>query len=258
MDHVQAEPPKSPAVAAAIAILRHLAAQSAPVGLTPISRAVGLGPSSCLNILRTLASDSFVHFDTETKAYSLGPGSIALARRALDPAGTMDVARDELQATALDCDVTCALWRLSSNERLVLVGFAESLATTRVHLTIGHRLPQFLGATGRCIAAFSDIDTPDFAARYATLRWHRDPGLSLYRQQVAETRSRGWAIDVDYFMQGVTTIAAPVLDGAGHVRFCATSTTFSGQQDEPGLTRIGGATADLARSLSRRLFGADF
>ncbi|WP_312595859.1 IclR family transcriptional regulator C-terminal domain-containing protein [Brevundimonas sp.] len=257
MSEPKSDVPKAPAVAAAIAILRHLASQSTPVGLTAISRAVGLSPSSCLNILRTLAADAFVFFDPDTKDYTLGLGSIALARRALDPAGAMDIARSDLRRMALEHEVTSSLWRLAPNERLVLVGFEESLATTRVHLTIGQRLPQYLGAMGRCIAAYSNIEGAEFIPHYEALRWHRDPGLTAYRAQAAEVRARGWAIDIDNFMQGVTTLAAPVLDRAGNVRFCVTSTTFSGQNDDAGLNRIGTETARLSHVLSTLLFGAE-
>lgn len=252
-----ASAPKTPAVSAAVAILRHLAAQSAPVGVSAIARAVGLSPSSCFNIVRTLVSESFVDFDDRTKGYSLGLGSIALARKALDPTQAMEVARPALEDLASRFDVTSSLWRLSRNDRLVLIGFAESPATTRVHLTIGQRLPKYLGAMGRAVAAKSSASRAELAKSYGDLRWHRDPTLEVYLADVEAVRARGWAMDVDTFMQGVTTIAAPVVDGTGAVRFCVSSTIFSGQNDA-ALSTIGNATLDAADALARRLFGTEF
>ena len=250
--------PKAPAVTAAVAILRHLAAQSDPVGVSSIARAVGLSPSSCFNIVRTLVAEAFVDFDNRTKGYSLGLGSIALARKALDPGSAMEVARPKLEDLAARYDVASSVWRLSRNDRLVLIGFAESPATTRIHLTIGQRLPKFLGAMGRAVAAHSAVTRAELAESYGDLRWHTDPTLETYLADVEQVRTRGWAMDVDNFMQGVTTIAAPVIDATGQVRFCVSSTFFSGQNDAAGLSAIGDATLELSASLAGRLFGTEF
>src|SRR5690606_35221240 len=123
-----------PAVTAAIAILRHLAGRPAASGVTAIARATDLSPSSCLNILRTLAAESLVDFDPTSKAYTLGTGPITLARRALDPSGALDEARAGLEALARREGVTTSLWRRTA-DRLVLLGFAESGAATSIHLT---------------------------------------------------------------------------------------------------------------------------
>lgn len=253
-----ADAPKAPAVTAAIGILRQLAGAPSPQGVTAIAKAVGLSPSSCFNILRTLASESFVHFDPATKAYTLGLGSIALARKALDPSAALDLVRPQLEDMARRFDVATSLWRISMTDRLVLIGLAESPATTRIHLTVGQRLPKYLGAMGRTVAAHTDLEGKAFAEQFAALRWDHAPDLASYKAEVAKVRSRGWAIDVDNFMLGVTSIAAPVLDRTGDVRFCISNIFFSGQRGPADLNILGEATVALAEDFSRRLFSADF
>lgn len=253
-----ADAPKAPAVTAAISILRHLAGSPSREGVTAIAKAVGLSPSSCFNILRTLASEAFVDFDPSSKTYALGLGSIALARKALDPSAAMDLVRPQLEAMARRFDVATSLWRISMADRLVLVGLAESPATTRIHLTVGQRLPKYLGAMGRTVAAHADLESRAFVSQFTALRWNHAPDLEVYKAEAAQVRRRGWAIDVDNFMLGVTTIAAPVLDRTGDVRFCVANIFFSGQRAPADLELLGEATVGLAEDFARRLFSSDF
>ena len=66
-------------VAHALAILRRLATSDHPEGVNAIARKVGISPSSCFNILKTLAAEDFARFDVVDKTYTLGAGAIDLA-----------------------------------------------------------------------------------------------------------------------------------------------------------------------------------
>ena len=85
--------PRVGSVTSTIAILRLLATVDQPIGVNAIARRLELTPSSCFNILKTLVEEDFVNCDPETKAYSLGGGVIAIARRALDPAEAFELVR---------------------------------------------------------------------------------------------------------------------------------------------------------------------
>ena len=59
-------------VSQAFAILRLLADSSA-LTLSDIGRFVGLSPSSCLNLLKTLVAEGVIERDSRTKLYRLSP-----------------------------------------------------------------------------------------------------------------------------------------------------------------------------------------
>ena len=63
-----------PAVRRAASILWELADGSTPMSLSQISRAVDVIPSTCLHILRELATARFVSYDPGSKTYQLGSG----------------------------------------------------------------------------------------------------------------------------------------------------------------------------------------
>lgn len=241
-------------VQAAIAILRHLEKAGAAMGVNALSRTLDISPSSCFLLLKTLADEQFLDFDPATKRYSLGPGAIALGRSAIDPARSFALARTKLEEVAAAHDVTVGLWRLRLSEQLIAVGVAESEATTRIHITVGQRMPIASGAAGRCALAFSKNDGQSVAQRIAAVRWANTPDLDTYLRDLATTRERGWAIDEGDFLQGVTTIAAPVLNRDGALELCLAATMFNGQHDVARQQLIASSLQEVCGWLSERMF----
>jgi DNA-binding IclR family transcriptional regulator len=245
----------APAVVHALNILRHLAATDTAHGVSAIARHVGISPSSCFNLLKTLAAEGMVAFDTATKTYRLGNGVDAIARaRPDDPVERM---APGMAALAAANGTACGLWRVTPTDRLVLVHFADSETATRIHMTVGQRLPMLIGAMGRCVAAHSGLDDDALARGFAALRWARPPTFARYCREVARARRLGWALDDGDFLHGVTTVAAPVVDAAGTVRYCVANTLFHGQSDEAGLRRLGEATARFAGDGSQMIARAE-
>lgn len=238
----------------AVAILRHLAG-SEPLGVNALARALGLNPSTCFAILKTLAAEAFVDFDPDTKTYRLGLEPGRLFHTHPDLEGWIRGMGASLRELARQFSVTCGLWE-ARGERLVLLNVAESPRETRIHLTQGQRLPIYLGAMGRCIAAREQLQLERVAQILPTLRWESPPTPQQFLEDMRLAQTRGWASDEGNYLRGVTTVAAAVCDGDGRVRYCLTSILFSGQYDPAEVARIGEATAALAREGERRLVEA--
>src|SRR5690349_9503958 len=89
-----------PAVSRAAAILRLLGRSSEPLGVQTIARTLGIVPSTCLHILRTLTAEELASVDPDSKQYSLGPGTLMLARRWLGRDRFAELAQPVLEAIA--------------------------------------------------------------------------------------------------------------------------------------------------------------
>ncbi len=242
-------------VVQALSILRYIARTREPAGVTSIARALQINPSSCFNILRTLVAEGFLERDDDTKTYILGIAPLDLARSVIDENGAFPYLRPDMQRVADGFSVTTTLWRLTRSERWVLVGLAESLALARIHMTIGQRLPLYCGAMGRVLAAHRALPQSEMLSRFKAVRWHQAPKVEEYLRQVEETAERGWGLDENQFNQFFSSIAAPVIDGAGRVRFCVTQTMFAGQHSPVELQDLGEATLRVADHASRHLYG---
>jgi DNA-binding IclR family transcriptional regulator len=240
------------AVSNAVAILRRLISQDAPMGVNAVARATGISPSSCFNILKTLTAERLIDFDPVLKTYTPGAGLYALA-----PQGSQNSAfarcSPQFERFAERHAVTIGLWRTTPSQRLLLVGFADSGLATRIHMTVGQRLPLLAGANGRCIASALAMNEAEIAEQFKRLRWDNPPSLKAYMKQVDETAKRGWALDDGDFLAGVTTLALAIVDRDKRPTFLLTASWFRGQRPDAEITRMAGDLQTLAKQVTGAL-----
>jgi DNA-binding IclR family transcriptional regulator len=227
-------------VANALAILRRLATADRPEGVNAIARKVGISVSSCFNILKTLTLEDFAQFDTVTKTYALGIGAVDLALAALDPDAGFLRTHSILEGIAREFGVTCGLWR-RVRDRLTLLGAAENEGVARIRFTPGQRLPFTIGAMGRCIAARLNLPQSELADAVSRLRWHTIPKFDRYLAEVRMAGMNGYAIDDGDFLQGITSVAAPIISRDSTLTHCIAATTFKGRFDREGIRKLGEA-----------------
>lgn len=242
-----------PAVSRAAAILRLLGRSSEPVGVQFIARALGIIPSTCLHILRTLVAEELVGFDPLTKLYTLDAGVLMLARQWLSQDRFSSLAQPSLDGIAREYGVTAIGVQTVGLEHMIVVAMARSETMIQLHTQIGSRFPATISASGRCIAAFGDYERDELRGRFRRLRWDNAPSLADWEAQVAETRVKGYAIDQGNYMAGVTVVAAPVFGVSSKLTHCLVVVGISGQLQDQAVARIGRDLRESAAQVSRQL-----
>jgi DNA-binding IclR family transcriptional regulator len=242
-------------VAQTIALLRFLADTPTAIGVNAISRELKIAPSSCFKILKQLLETDFVQFDDKTKGYSLGSAAILLARRALDPGNTFSLVLPSLTQFAMVNEVSVGFWRRIDRNRLVLAGFVESSNPMRIHMSVGQRLPLFIGAVGRAFAAELELTDSEIAHEVTNLRWQSPPDVASYLRQVRDYRKDGYAVDANNFSLGVTTIASVLRDAVGGACFGLSAICISGQIGREQVHTIGKNLVTLRASLETNWLG---
>ena len=232
------------ALIAGLRVLHYLVRAEAPVGVSQVARDLDISPSTCFNLLRTLVHERFVNFDPVKKTYSIGFGLLELTKGLLDRDQFIKFLRPKLERIATAHRVTGTLWRKSGNDRVVLVDRADAASAVRVHMTVGQRLPMLIGALGRCFAAHSDLQREDVRRQFDQLRWESPPDFEDFWNDVQQVRERGYAIDQDSFVRGITTVAAPIVDASGGAVMAISAIGFSGQFNAASLNALG---QDLVR-----------
>ncbi len=245
-----AAPPRKPvgALSAGLAVLRHLGRSGGGAGVNRIARDLGLNPSTCFNLLRTLAWEGVVSFDPADKTYRLGPGAVELARGALEPAARVRQMRLHLEAVASRHRVTVTLWQRVGDDRVVLIDRAVADAAMQVHMPIGQRLPLHVGALGRCMAAQAGLRKAQLREAFRPLRWESPPSFEQYWRSVRLAAEQGWAADEGNFVRGATTVAAVVPDADGRPAFALSAVGFSDQFTPASLAALGEELRDRARA----------
>lgn len=250
-------PQKMSTVAQTIAMLRFLADMSAPMGVNAISRELDLPPSSCFRILKQLAEEGYAQFDQKTKCYSLGSGAVMLARRALDPANTFSLIQPSLAQFVAETQTSLGFWRRIDRNRIVLAGFLESPHPMRIHMSVGQRVPLFIGAVGRAFAGELRLSDDEIQQEFSQLRWQAPPAIEEYRRQVDEYSRVGYAIDTGNFAPGVTTVATILKNAMGEASFGLSAIHLSNQINSRKVEEVGKALVDLKQKLHRNLYGRE-
>lgn len=236
-------------VANAIRILRLLGSHGTPMRAADIARQLGLNPSTCFNILRTLVSEDVVEFDPHSKMYLAGLGLTSLVGQVASRGQRMQRAALLMQEFASLHRVTITLWKPIADDRIVLVTSESSPNDLHIDMPTGQRVPKLLGASGRLFAAQMKLGRAALRAAVGKVRWTNPPVFDDYLREVEEARTRGWAIDDGNYAPGVVAVAAPVLDARGQIACTVTAVLFKGLLTEPQTRALGEDLCRLARQL---------
>jgi len=235
-------------VSQAFAILR-LLAESRPLSLSDVGRSVGLSPSSCLNLLKTLVDEGAAERDARTKLYRLSPAwTSAEALRDGGAQAVVDRALPLMVQLAEASDAAVGLWKVASRDRLQLIAHAESNAGMRLRLADAQRQPLGGGAVGRALAAAQAIDDAELARRYAAVRWQADLSVADYADQVRHAGQAGYAIDQGFAHRGISTVAVALAE----IRpgFGLSASVFSESRNAGEIAALGAELLRLRRALT--------
>ncbi|WP_102783922.1 IclR family transcriptional regulator [Thalassospira sp. GB04J01] len=201
-----------PAVTRALAILRFLAKSSEPMGVNPIARELDLVPSTCMHILRVLQDEGLVEFEPKIKRYSIGIGILPLARSALQKNTFSALVQPHLSALSTQFGVTGIATQIAEPGQMVVVALSQSNLPFRLQVDLGSRFPLLISATGRCVAAFNEMDEDTMRSRFKKLAWDHPPSFEEWRAEIDQVRKQGYAVDRGAYISGVTVVAVPILD----------------------------------------------
>ena len=219
-----------PAVSRAIAILRLLGRTRAPMAGKVIAEALDLVPSTALHILRVLVAEELVKVDA-AKRYSLGMGTLALARASLESDDFPARVQPHLDALSKRYGVTAIGLELPNLTHMIVVALSRSQAPVRLHVDVGSRFPTLISATGRCVAAFGNHPPAEIEKRFRALRWDNAPNWTTWSKEVEAVRRQGYSIDRNAYISGVTIVSVPVLNEAGAMTRGIASVGITGQLD---------------------------
>ena len=238
----------------AVRILRYLTHKGAPERAADIARHLGINPSTCFNILRTLVAEDVVDFNALSKTYSAGLGLARLVEQLVTQGQRLQMALPAMRELAARFGVTVTLWRRMGVDRIVLVSSVASPTALRIDMPAGQRLPLLMGASGRLFVGELGWSEAQARAEFEPIRWSRSISFDTYWREVNRAKKRGWAADDGYFSNGILAVAAPVRDPAGSVAFTISAGMIRGHLDDAGVDTLGDALRDAGAELAKALF----
>jgi len=251
--------PRVPAARNAIATLRVLASSTEALGATAIARALGLPRSSTYQLLQVLVQEGVVVHLPEQQAYTLGVGVFEFGSAYLRHHPLELLARPLLSRLARRTEITAQLGILRGNEILYLLKEESPRRRTELVTAVGVRLPAHLTASGRSLLALlpeaqvEALFAPPGSFVDRTGLGPRDVGE--LHQLLRGDRRRGYAVEEGAVTDGITCVAAAVVDRHGAPVASVTQSLPTADAHRGSLEALAHSVIQTARAVSRRLDG---
>lgn len=220
MDRLTAEGgPGAPArtVRKALAILDTLADAPEELGLSALSRRLGISKATTYRLALALQSGGLVEQDPATARYRLGLKLLYLATRALDHMELPRAARAALVELRDRTGESTRLGVLDGNEVVYLDG-VDSPQPIRFVYRAGSRAPAYASSIGKVLLAY--LEPAQREARLASMiftpltpRTIVDP--NRLRAVLDQARLDGYALSDEEHSEGVVSVAAPIFASNG-------------------------------------------
>jgi DNA-binding IclR family transcriptional regulator len=212
----------------ALDLLLYISREEEPVGVSHISKAMGMHKSTVFRTLATLESKQFVVQDLTTGKYSLGVALFSISRKTKH----YDVFKHYTLPLAKEFRETVNISVLEKASdgtyRSTIVAKEENSDNSlSVNPKIGTSVECYCCAVGKCLLAFSrDVSVESFT-KYSFIRYTdktiADPAELV--KELARVRAAGYAVDDEEKEVGLTCVAVPILDSEG---WAVAAMSFSG------------------------------
>ena len=233
----------------ALRLLEALVRSGGPRRLTELARELGLTKPNVYRLLSTLSALGYAKKDPATSLYSAtlrmwemgslmvrGQDLVVVAAPRLRRLG--EETRESVQLSVFDAGFA------------VCVDSVEEARAPTVATKVGSRVPAVASATGKALLAWLPADALDEAMRVPM------PGAvrrADVERELAETRSRGYSLELRDVRAGLCGLAAPIRDLTGNVVAAigirGEEKAFTLMLREPLARQALAAAADVSRNL---------
>jgi DNA-binding IclR family transcriptional regulator len=249
--------PPAPALSAGLAVLKLLAAATAPVPAGVIARDLGLPRSTTYRLLGVLADGGFVTHFPEDRAYGLGVATFEVGTAFLRQDRLERLGRPVLARLAASTRSTAHLGILLGREVLYLLKEQPPRPLPLV-TEVGVRLPAHLTASGRALlAALPEVELRAIYPDSAVLAQRTDAGprtIRDLRALVSAERRSGISVEDGHVTAGIASLAMAASDRAGRP-VAAIGVSVPRDQLADRREALTAALQRARRALSRRLGG---
>lgn len=239
---------KAPAIEKAARLMELLAQAEEAQALSTLARALGVGKSSLLGVLRGLHDAGWV--DRGKRGYVIGQAFLALARKVSPHTDLAEHVRPHLAALAEKLGQSVCLGR-RTGFRIVIVACAEAAGNLRIALKPGMTIPLFAAATGMALLSLMEEEDarallPEEMPTYT----RRSPGTrDEFMEGVSVARRDGFALDDEEYLRGVRAAAAPLTFG-GRTDLVLWTVGFTDSFPEEKMREAGAILSETAKSIS--------
>ena len=217
-----------------LAVLRSFTPDHPALTISEVAERTGLTRATARRILLTLADLGYVA--AERRAFSLTSAVLELAKPFSIERDPWSFARPYLESLTERTGESASIAILDDTE-ILYVARSQTRRLMTLAVTVGSRLPAHATSKGRVLLAFlPEPELEAYFARRAMARYTERTVVdeSELRDILADVRREGFAVVDQQLEEGLSSVAAPILDGSGRASAALSLCAHAG--------RVNGAT----------------
>ncbi len=195
----------------AFRVIEEMAAIGEPVGVTELSKALGIPKTRTFRYLRTLKTLGYVSQDETTERYRLTLRLFHLGQAVADSTQLLTEARAAMVQLRRDTGQTATLSSIESTGVRVL-DIVRAHSPVQIVTRPGALLEFHSSAQGRVALAFGPASLWRAVRGKALSKWtpRTNTDIATLEAEVELARERGWATAPEQTLVGVNALAAPI------------------------------------------------
>jgi len=205
---------KIQSVVNALELLEQFKGERAELGISELSRILGLHKNSVFRLAATLESQGYLEQNRATENYRLGIKALELGKAFLSHTGLVRVASEKLRALSSQVNETCYLGILRDDMVFYIEG-VESTQPLRVASRIGTRLSPLCTAIGKVMLAYVAEQERNQIISRSEFKVHTPCSIldqGKYEEELRGVIAQGYALEREEKDLGVINLAAPIFD----------------------------------------------
>lgn len=236
----------------AFRILEEIARNRQGIGLSELSRRVGLHNSTAFHLVKTMVALGYVRQLADSKRYSVGRPLFALAASCLDDIELVRVATPVLE-TLSRATGECSHIAVRSGDNVVIVARTAGTGAFQMTDRVGVVRPAYCTGLGKVLLAALTDEQLDRYLEVTELRPLTPRTITdraRLREEIVSVRRLGMAFDDCEFDAEVRCVAVPVRDFSGQVTGAIGISGPIWRLSVQALQERAAVVAEAARSLS--------
>lgn len=194
-------------------------AREEELGITDLSEAVGVGKTVTARLVSSLEQFGYLRQNPATRKYRLGMKLVYLGSLVQDRKEIVQLVEPCLRLLSREFQVSA---HLAVQERYGSLVMSKVSMGPMVYMDsrVGNTLPLHASATGKCLLAFGGEQGVEQYVRNCELTRYTDMTITTpaaLRKELREIQTRGYAVDNEESIIGLTCVAVPLLDARGHL-----------------------------------------
>ena len=198
-------------------LLALIAEADKPLGITDLSRRMGLAKGSVSRIVTTLVQERFVTRDPESARYRAGIRLWELGLRAIESLDFREVARPIMKEINTRTREGVHISVINDNGQMVYIDHIESTRTLRPFVQLGSHHPPYCVAIGKAMLSVMSPEEIDriLPAELVSYTKNTITDKDKLFAQLKVVRKRGYAINNAEYREDLSGVAAPIFNHLG-------------------------------------------